>query len=251
MKKIFNIFIFLFIFILFQCSSEPQVQRKIGIKINSGIENIYDVPVTATFQLGDTVTFRAIINSPYVFDKWAGDFSGTDNPRIHIVTMPRSFSFDYTTSVAYTMKIVNSEFIDSKNFEFDVNISANSGSFMMTAYQCIFNTGTGITGTLSFIYIANSSELINVPAAGIGVTNGELTFATASALSETITTVVKKVGRFRLTSTNNFLFNMMGIIWDFDLPINTIITGENVSDITQYGTFNNLSEKHKVKFLIN
>src|SRR5690554_7232895 len=79
-----NLFIILFLFLSINCSGQVEVDKKVGVKVGlNDTEKIYQCPVTITAFTGDTLYFRAILNSPYIYVDGL-----PESP--YIVTQPRS-----------------------------------------------------------------------------------------------------------------------------------------------------------------
>jgi hypothetical protein len=145
----------------------------------------------------------------------------------------------------YLMNLANGEIINNKTFEFEVFILGENPSFVLTSYQCSFTFNPELVngGNITFEYIGHS-ELINIPANGIGtcLNNGvnKLHFA-SNVGSDTISTSYKRVGRFRLTNTVPFGEVKPDIFWDFKGSIKTILTGVGFMDVTDSTKHKNLS----------
>lgn len=137
----------------------------------------------------------------------------------------------------YLMKFSNCKRINDKTIQFDVEIAATSSNFLLTSYQCVFTFNNEIVngGEINFNYVPNSSQLINHPSYGIGVNNNdnqtELTFASLAG-SDSITSIIKRMGTFRLSNSIPFIGNGFSLHWDFTGIINTILTGTNFINIT-------------------
>jgi hypothetical protein len=137
------------------------------------------------------------------------------------------------------MNLTNGLQVNDNIYEFDVTIKSTDTDFELTSYQCVFNFDwTQLIqsgGSLTFSYIEGTSELSNIPNAGIGVNTGdgiyELAFASSPG-SDVITSSPKKVGRFRLQNSNSFNGVNPNPNWNFVGKISTIITGTSFSDIT-------------------
>ncbi len=146
------------------------------------------------------------------------------------------YRFAYS-QVNYIMKVENCSKINDTTIEFEVSISSTTEPFLLSSYQCVFTFNDEIIngGNLSFTYLSNSSQLSNQPFFGIGINNGdnqiELTFASLAG-NDTITSFVKRVGKFRLINSVPFSGTGFSIYWDFGGIINTIITGQNFINIT-------------------
>ena len=154
------------------------------------------------------------------------------------ITILLIFNYEFAfTQVNYLMKIENCSKINNETIEFDVCILSTANPFLLTSYQCVFTFNDEITngGNLSFNYLPNSSQISNQPFYGIGINNSdnqiELTFASLAG-NDTITALKRKIGSFRLSNSESFTGNGFSIYWNFSGNINTIITGENFSNIT-------------------
>lgn len=241
------------------CSANPpEVVKQIGIKINWGTEQVYQVPSQHTFFTGDTVVFRAIINSPYFFNGWSGGITGNENPYTLVVTKPLTITINYNTALNFQVSLENSEYLNDSTFQFDVMIRTFTESFSLTAYQCalVYNTQwRNSNKPLNFSYVNGSSELTNIPQFVIkwDTTVFRFTFASASG-NDTIGVVPKRIGRFKVTIPQSFLFGVpidLKLFFNDLQAVTTIFAGEGISNINQYGTFLALPEKHKVTIKIN
>lgn len=237
------------------CSANPpDVVKQVGVKINSELENVFPIPSTHSFQMGDTITVRAIVNSPYFFNGWRKGLSGNQNPQTFVVSKPITISFDYTTGLNFQLSLENSEYTDTTTFEFDVMIRTFTESFELTAYQVALQyNGQWRDGqSLNFSYIAGSSELTNIPQFAIRwdtTVSPRFTFGSGPG-SDEISTLPKRIGRFKITIPVSFVFGIpVGLNFFFDLPVNTIITGEGISDINEFGIFKGLPETHRAKII--
>ena len=239
------------------CSaSQPaEVVKKIVVSVNSKPPIQYDVPTTLTFQIGDTVEVAAIVSPPYKFNGWQGGISGKENPKKIIINQPLSITINYVTGLAFQVSMANSLFQDSHTFEFDVVIRTFTEAFVLTAYQFVisYNKLWRNSGNLTINYELGSSQLNNKPTGALGwrITQDggyALTFASPQPGIDSIGIVPKIIGRFKITNDSSFSFiEPVGMDFRFVAPENTILTGENITDITQYGTFIKLPEAHKVK----
>ncbi len=160
------------------------------------------------------------------------------------------FSNSLTFSqINYSMSIDNGRFVGNNIYEFDIYIKSNGDSFELTSYQCVLSFNNNLTknGTLLFNYIDGTSELTNFPLSSIGINStdnlNELTFASMPG-SDNITDYSKKVGSFRLETSNSFKINKPEISWNFEGMIGTILTGPQYENITQ-------PENHKGSFITN
>lgn len=233
------------------CSAyPPDVIKSVSIKINSGAAAVHLVPFIQTLAVGDTMIIQAIVSPPYMFNGWSGGISGMENPKKIIVDRPLSITINYTTALSYRVSLENSEYISSNEFDFDVMIRSFNEAFELTAYQIVldFNEAWKNGGSLLMNLIPGSSDLMNIPAAAFNIFDHKLTFATAGSGRDTITILEKRIGRFKVKNLIGYAFGIpVDLKFYFQSPIETIITGENVTDLTQYGSFINLPEKHQIK----
>ena len=138
----------------------------------------------------------------------------------------------------YLIEVSNIERLDSKTIEFDIYIKSQSSQFELTSYQCVFSFNQALinSGVLSFSFIDATSQFSSLtPKVGIGINNSDgiskLTFASMPG-SEFITSINKRVGKFKLTTNGSFNNIPLEIKWCFDGKINTILTGTNFDNIT-------------------
>ena len=142
---------------------------------------------------------------------------------------------------AYLMSISNPEKINQYTYEFDVLLNSTGDNFELTSYQAAlsFNSNLAGSGSLTFTYVDNSSDLNNAPSIGIGVNNAdgnnELTFASFPG-SDMISAAVSKIGRFRV-ETSESLDADPSVNWNFSGNITTILTGAGFADITNPSNF--------------
>jgi len=150
------------------------------------------------------------------------------------------FFGNLNSQVLYQVSLENAALTDQNNFEFDVFIKSNSGTFELTSYQCALTYHSKISngGTLNFSYINESSDLSNPPSTGIGIYKdnsiNKLTFASMPG-SDIINSSREKIGRFRIQNTNAFgscLSKIISLGWNFDGSITTILTGTSFTNIT-------------------
>jgi hypothetical protein len=144
--------------------------------------------------------------------------------------------------------------VSDNTYEFDVIIKSNSDAFTLTSYQAslVFNQQAVNGGQISFSYVEGTSELLNVPAIGVGLnlTDGvpKLTFASLPG-EDVINSSYVRIGHFRLQNTNSFIGDL-NINLNFNGKITTIFTGSNFVDITSlldYSTgINNEESKGRV-----
>ena len=123
---------------------------------------------------------------------------------------------------------------DDRTYEFDVFIEGDN--FELTSYQGAlgFNESIVNGGTLTFQYLTGTCEINNPPAFGLGVnsTDGPMELTFGSGPGSDFITDKKRLGKFRLSNTNDFTTEDIDISWNFTGFINTIFTGEGFNDIT-------------------
>ena len=147
MKTIMSLWatILLTLFIAQSCVAKPPaVIKQVGIKVNGGTETIHDVPYETTVYIGDTLTIRAIVNPPYIFNGWSNYLAGNQNPATIIVKQPMKITINYTTGVAYQAGLLNAQFEDTHTYDFEVWIKTLSTNFVLTAYQFALNYNSSI-----------------------------------------------------------------------------------------------------------
>ncbi len=137
----------------------------------------------------------------------------------------------------YKMYAKNGELVNNNTFEFEISIKSEGEQFELTSYQCsfLFSLSDNNFSGVSFEYVAGSSSLSNEPAHFLINTNddGSHTLAFASnAGNDVITTNEVTVGKFRISRNASLAGVAIGLQWDFEGNINTILTGELFADIT-------------------
>lgn len=138
---------------------------------------------------------------------------------------------------SYLMKLTNPNQNNSKSFEFDIVINSTDTNFIISSYQCsfTFNLNLQQNDSIKMQYKENSSDLANAPINILGYITSdgvdELVFASGIG-NDTISQEEKVLGKFIITSTVDFSFEDLNLIWDFSGSINTIIADANFSDIT-------------------
>ncbi len=139
----------------------------------------------------------------------------------------------------YIISIANGIKVNSQTIEFDVYIKSNGSDFTLTSYQCTFSFTQSIinNGNISFSYIPETSQLLNLPpAVSIGILNNKdgciLTFASIPPGIETITTAENRVGRFSLSNNTSFTGDGFNILWCFTGNAPTMLTGSGFTNIT-------------------
>lgn len=225
------------------CAAQPQIKQ---VKVN---DSILVLPASFIVSLNDSIQIEAMYNLPQIFESFLieGNFIFTNPTKLKVVK-PMTINIIYTILNDYESIIQNSIFVDSKNLEFDIYFET-SGQIILTAYQIAlsFNQNIKGTGILSFNYIPGTSELALFPQFGIGLNDNKLTFA--SNAGNEILSGLKRIGRFRLTNTVDFILFDPQINWSFDPPINTILTGVNFQNITNQNYFKSmLNTKLLIKF---
>jgi len=151
-----------------------------------------------------------------------------------ITLLVSNFSFSQPD---YNMNLADPVMISENVIELDIYIRSINNNFYLTSYQCsfLFNSEIANGGELNFTYVEGTSQMINPPSFGVGISllDGEpkLTFASIADL-DTITEAQKLVGRFRLQNTASFSNNDPSITWNFDGIVSTILTDETFQNIT-------------------
>ena len=142
------------------------------------------------------------------------------------------------------MVLKNDTLITNHQYDFDVFIKSQAGVINLTAYQIVLtlNDSVAQSGTVSFSYIQNSSQLNNIPDVNIGIVEDSTTLNLATGSeqgSDTISTGYIRIGRFRISSTNSFGNYKTNIDWDFN---GYIKSGININDTSKTikGNFINL-----------
>lgn len=165
-----------------------------------------------------------------------------------VVALLNTFIKDSVAQPDYLMSAANVEKVNSSTYEFDVYIKSTGINFTLTSYQCVFSFNQTVinNGTLNFSFIPGTSELVNLPpAAAIGLLSSfgsyVLTFASMPE-EEIISSVNKKVGRFRLTNSVPYTITTFNLRWRFTGLLATILTGTGFNDITNSDYHVNLSE---------
>jgi len=156
----------------------------------------------------------------------------------------------------YLMRLANGVQINSNTFEFDAFIKNTSTNFIMDSYQCAFSFNENIKngGTLVFSYLNGSSQLNNIPTYGIGISSidgaDELSFASSMDGVDTITTVEKKVGRFRIQNSKSFSDVTLDIKWNFLGAVTTIVTKPKAVSFTDSTNHENLNSQNPVSDIV-
>jgi hypothetical protein len=145
---------------------------------------------------------------------------------------------DLFAGPGYLISLSNCEKISQDTYEFDVIIKSTGIEFQITSYQCAFSFNSYMLngGSATFNYIPESSEFESIPpSVDIKLDSidniHEVTFASMPGI-ETISTIEKKIGRFRLTNSIPFACMDPNFKWDFEGVLNTIMTGQNFTVIT-------------------
>jgi|SRR5690554_150410 len=143
------------------------------------------------------------------------------------------FSENSPAQTGYLISLANGEKVNQNIFEFDVLINSTDEDFELTSYQAALSF-SDLTGSVSFSFIENTSELSNKPSIGIGVNsddgNTELTFASLPG-NDIISDQVVRIGRFRIECSEPFESDP-SIRWNFTGKITTILTGSEFENIT-------------------
>ena len=138
--------------------------------------------------------------------------------------------------VSYKMSIedIKIEGIDKVSAE--VYIENVGESFELTSYQCALSINQELElSSLKLSYVEGSSELLNTPDLYVGIENidgtAELTFV--SFIGNDVISKKTLVGRFVLEGKIDISkVSLLGIKWDFEGTVSTIITGKNFENIT-------------------
>ncbi|MBK7105246.1 MAG: T9SS type A sorting domain-containing protein [Ignavibacteriae bacterium] len=136
----------------------------------------------------------------------------------------------------YKMSIQDITIESDSSIGASVYIENVGEAFELTSYQCALSINQSIDLTsLKLSYVEGSSELLNSPDLYVGVENidgtTELTFV--SFIGNDIITKKTLVGKFELEGKIDLSkINLLGIKWDFEGTVSTIITGKNFENIT-------------------
>ncbi len=154
--------------------------------------------------------------------------------------------------VDYQISLENSKQLGYDSFLFDVFIKSTDSDFQLTSYQSALNLNLeSVDGnSISFNYIAGSSELTNTPSYAIGFDQSEsslkIKFA-SNAGNDLISSSKIKIGRFIIKGIDLNSNILPGISWCFDGVISTIITGENFLNISNPVNHLNLASQNNMK----
>jgi hypothetical protein len=135
------------------------------------------------------------------------------------------------------MKLSNPNQVNNNSLEFDITIQTQDSDFFLTSYQCSFSFNLNLSelDTISLSYLEESSELANYPINILGHDTidglNELLFVSGIGNDE-ISVNPKIVGTFLIQSSREFSLEDLNLKWNFVGTANTILTGENFSDIT-------------------
>lgn len=138
----------------------------------------------------------------------------------------------------YLIKLTNPNQTSNNSLEFDINIKSTGSDFVLSSYQCTFSIDLPITNndSIYFNYIDSTSELSNFPINVIGYDTtdglGEIIFVSGIG-NDIISDTEKLVGRFMIYSSIDFSLDELNLMWNFSGTANTILTGDNFSDITK------------------
>lgn len=144
----------------------------------------------------------------------------------------------------YRVKLVSPIQTSDRTFQFDVVLS--SDSMYLTSYQCAFKYNTAIGDSLSFSYLPNTSQLINIPNV-VGIYDDPLVnrkkLAFGSNAGGEVITGEKRIGTFILSSIHPFNPVLPEISWSLNDQqyIRTILTGRNFENITNWLWFSDLN----------
>ena len=67
--------------------------------------SVIKIPEKEVFNLGQTVTLKAIADNGYMFESWSGDFSGTENPVKIIMHADLSIIANFIPTAAATQNL--------------------------------------------------------------------------------------------------------------------------------------------------
>lgn len=222
----------LILFIAFGCNAQTLEKQ---IKIN---DVVYDVPLKYAAKLNDSIVVYALNDVPFYPKYFIVDLDTFNSNPIKLkVSKNMSFKIEYVLLPGYDALLGNTVFINDRLIEFDVFIRSDS-LLTISSYQAALSFNQAIkkpNTVLSFAYIPNSSEFINVPRYAIGINNNLLTFASGPG-GESFTGQ-KKIGRFKLESSLPFNILDLNLTWVKVGNINTIITGFNYQNITPNAQF--------------
>lgn len=222
----------LILFIAFGCNAQTLEKQ---IRIN---DVVYDVPLKYAAKLNDSIMVYALNDVPFYPKNFIiGQDTLNSNPIKLKVTKNMSFKIEYVMLPGYDVALGNTVYMNERLIEFDVYIKTNT-LLTVTSYQGALSFNQAIkkpAAQLTFSYIPNSSELINVPRFAIGINSNLLTFASGPGI-ETILGQ-KKIGRFKLQSDLPFNILDLNLAWVTVGNVNTIITGFNYQNITPNAQF--------------
>lgn len=127
---------------------------------------------------------------------------------------------------------------DSDNLEINIYIqSTGDTTFVLTSYQCALSVNQDIDFSKTiFSYVNGSSELINEPKLYFGVDDldgvNELTFVSYIGNDEIFNSDKILVGTFLLSGEGIGKVSDIGLKWNFEGTVSTIITGKGFENIT-------------------
>ncbi len=137
----------------------------------------------------------------------------------------------------YKMEL-NESIKDENNLKINIYIKSESDtSFVLTSYQCALSINQEIDfSKTTFTYIKGSSELINEPNLYVGIDAldgvNELTFVSFIGNDEISNTKKTLVGTFLLSGEGIGEVSDVGLGWNFEGTVSTIITGRGFENIT-------------------
>ncbi len=146
----------------------------------------------------------------------------------------------------YQVLLKNDTLTSDNQYDFDIYIKSQTGSINLTAYQFIFTMNDSIIqkrGELSFDYIQNSSQLINVPKhvriiEDRGVQN--LAIASDPGRDSICCTDYVRIGSFRISDKNPFGNFKTDVEWDFGGLIKSEVNINDTNRIIQSNYINSL-----------
>lgn len=167
------------------------------------------------------------------------------NKVLTILFLLNTASFNFMNASRYSYKIFvdNIYQVDSHEMEFDIFIESGSG-IQLNAYQMFFKISMDLSiyDQLVFQYLNGTTELKNVPVKTYARKQIDHSIIGLSSYASTETIISKKkIGRFKLICSQQFIFNKLNMEWYSQDRYNTIIVGANFNDITN--NENNFIEK--------
>ena len=147
------------------------------------------------------------------------------------------FTISILASSQYRMELEESV-KDNNNLEINIYLkSEDDSSFVLTSYQCAISINQNIDfSNTTFTYVKGSSELLNEPNLYVGVEDldgvNELTFVSYIGTDKISNSKKTLVGTFLLSGEGIGKVSDIGLQWNFDGTVSTIITGKSFDNIT-------------------